>query len=168
MKGSIMLEKSSIGIQIYQKFVWFVTCFQSLFLLIIRLIWGYQFLLSGWNKAGDIPGFTNFLMSLNIWAPEFHAYFVSYAEIILGFFLLIGLISRPSALVLTIIMFTAYSTAHADAFTLSLFKDPAIFAKETPFAYLFTSLTVLLFGPGLFSVDGWATRSIRRKEKYPY
>ncbi|MEM8629077.1 MAG: DoxX family protein [Chlamydiota bacterium] len=163
-----MLEKSSFLIQIYQKFVRLLSSFQSIFLLIIRIIWGYQFFLSGWNKVGDIPGFARFLESLDIWAPVFHAYFVSYAEMILGLFLLFGLFSRPSALVLTIIMFTAYSTAHTDSFTLSLFKDPSIFAKETPFAYLFTSLIVLLFGPGLFSIDGWARRLIHYKEKYPY
>lgn len=163
-----MFENSHLPIRIYRRFANLCSYFQSIFILVLRLIWGYQFFLKGLSKVQNISGFENFLIDLGFLAPTFSAYLVAYAELILGVFLLVGFLGRASSLVLAIIMFTAYSTAHVEVLTLEIFTNPIRFVQEAPFPYLFTSLVVLFFGPGIFSIDGWALRSVDKKENYPY
>ncbi len=163
-----MFENSHLPIRLYQWLARFCSGFQSIFLLILRIIWGYQFFISGLDKLQDLDGFAKFLGELNIWAPQFHAYFVSIAEIVCGLLLLIGLLSRPAGLLLAIIMFTAYSTAHIHIFSFEIFRQPTIITMQKPFPFLITSLLVLFFGPGKFSFDHWALYSVNQKSKYPY
>ncbi len=89
-----------------------------------------------------------FLQSLGIPAPAVNAYFVSSLECFGGLLLIIGLASRPIALMVAISMFVAYWTADLEALT-SIFSDPDKFVKADPFPYLLTALIVLAFGPGL-------------------
>ena len=60
-------------------------------------------------------------------------------------------------------MVVAYATAHKEIFG-DLFADPNGFVKEfnaaPPLPYLITAFVVLLFGPGLFSVDGLLKRLV--------
>jgi hypothetical protein len=58
-------------------------------------------------------------------------------------------------------MIVAYATAHKDVFD-DIGKDDSAFVKAfvsaPAFPYLVVVLVVLLFGPGLFSVDGLLKR----------
>ena len=58
-------------------------------------------------------------------------------------------------------MVVAYATAHKDVFD-GMWADPngfvSAFVSAPPFPYLVVVLVVLLFGPGLFSVDGLLKR----------
>ena len=47
----------------------------------------------------------------------------------------------------------------------SIFNDPDKFVKADPFPFLLTALIVLVFGPGVFSIDALIDRIIRRREK---
>jgi putative oxidoreductase len=68
--------------------------------------------------------------------------------------LLLGLASRPVALLLVIDMMVAYVAADREALGF-IFSDPGKFYGADPFTFLLASLIVLIFGPGKFSMDAW-------------
>jgi hypothetical protein len=45
------------------------------------------------------------------------------------------------------------------------FSDPDKFVKADPFPFLFTALIILVFGPGLLSIDALMKQILRRREK---
>jgi len=132
------------------------------FLLVFRLYFGYQFFLTGKGKLGNIEGVTNFFSSLGIPAPGFHAYFVGGLEMVGGILLMLGLGSRLIALPLSVSMMVAYVTADKDAVS-ALFSNPDLFLAAEPYNFLLTSLLVLIFGPGVVSLDALVRRFVERK-----
>lgn len=134
---------------------------QSPFLLVVRLYWGWQLVESGWGKLHNLPKVTDFFNSLNLPMPAQMAVFISCVEFFGGLFLALGLLSRLTALVLTVNMIMAYVTADREAL-LSFLSDPDKFAAAAPYVFLIASLIVLIFGPGKISVD---TLLLRR---FPY
>lgn len=127
---------------------------QSVFLLLVRLYWGWQFAETGWGKLHRLDKVTEFFASLGIPMPGINAYFVTGLELIGGVLLLIGLGSRLVALLLTVDMIVAYITADREAL-MSVFSDPGKFYAAAPFTFLFASALILVFGPGRWSVDAW-------------
>ncbi len=121
-------------------------------LLAVRLYWGFQFAQTGWGKLHNLPKIVSFFASLNIPFPSFSAPFVSILELVGGILLMLGLLSRPIALLLAINMLVAYWTADREAL-MSIFSDPGKFYVADPYTFLFASLMVLIFGAGLFAVD---------------
>jgi putative oxidoreductase len=65
---------------------------------------------------------------------------------------MVGLFSRPIALLLACNMSVAYWTADREALS-AIFSDPGKFYAADPYTFLFASLMVLIFGSGLFAVD---------------
>jgi putative oxidoreductase len=126
--------------------------FQSLMLLGVRLYWGFQFAQTGWGKLHNLGKITGFFASLNIPLPGITAPCVSMLEFIGGILLILGLFSRPIALLLACNMFVAYWTADREALA-AIFSDPGKFYVADPYTFLFASLMVLIFGAGLFAVD---------------
>jgi putative oxidoreductase len=143
--------------RLYSLYVYLATSLQSPFLLAVRLYWGWQFFQTGWGKFHRLPQVVQFFTSLGIPAPAFNAYFVSGLEVVGGILLAIGLCSRIIALPLAFDMLIAYVTADREALG-SIFSDPSKFYNADPFTFLFASLIVLLFGPGLFSLDALIAR----------
>jgi putative oxidoreductase len=129
-----------------------VSLLQSPMLLAVRLYWGFQFAQSGWGKLHNLPKIVSFFASLNIPFPSFNAPFVSTLEFVGGILLMLGLLSRPVALLLAINMLVAYWTSDREAL-MSIFSDPGKFYVADPYTFLFASLMVLIFGAGLFAVD---------------
>jgi putative oxidoreductase len=125
---------------------------QSPLLLAVRLYWGWQFAQTGWGKMHNLAKITGFFASLNIPFPSANAHFVAALELVGGILLILGLGSRAIGLLLLGNMFVAYWTADHEAL-LSFFSDPGKFYVADPYTFLFASLMVLVFGPGLFSVD---------------
>lgn len=138
-------------------FFGYVSKLQSPFLLAVRLYWGWQLAQSGWGKLHNLPKVTEFFTSLNLPMPAQMAVFISCVEFFGGIFLAIGLLSRLTALVLTVNMLMAYVTADKEAFG-SFFSDPDKFAAAAPFVFLIASLIVLFFGPGKIAVDALLDR----------
>jgi putative oxidoreductase len=126
--------------------------FQSIFLLIIRLYWGWQFCSTGFGKLTHIDKIVGFFSSLGIPLPELNAYLAGTTECVGGFLLLVGLGSRVIAIPLIFTMIVAYATAERDAVRV-IFTDPDKFTSADPFLFLLTAVIVLLFGPGKISVD---------------
>jgi putative oxidoreductase len=125
---------------------------RSPFLLIVRLYWGWQLVQSGWGKLHNLERVTSFFTSLNLPAPGPTAVFISSLEFVGGILLILGLASRPIAILLTINMIMAYVTADREAL-FSVISDPDKFYAAAPYTFLIASLIVLIFGPGKFSVD---------------
>jgi len=141
----------------------YVDYLQHPFLLLVRLYWGIQLMQSGWGKLHNLDKVTDFFTSLSLPMPHQMAIFISCVEFFGGLFFAVGLFSRVTALVLTINMFMAYVTADREAL-LSFFSDPDKFAKADPYVFLVAAVIILLFGPGIFSLDALANRFLWKSE----
>lgn len=130
------------------------SCFQSPFLLLLRVIWGILFIQAGWGKLSHIGSTIEYFTSLNLMYPEVMAYAVAVLETVGGILLFLGFFSRLAALFTTVVMVGAYSTAHL-ASTLNFVQEPTKFFAEPAFSFIFASLVILFFGPGIFSIDGY-------------
>ena len=137
---------------LYKKFFAAVDHLRSPFLLAVRLYWGWQLIESGWGKLHNLPKVTDFFTSLNLPMPAQMAVAISCLEFFGGIFLAVGLLSRLTALVLTVNMLMAYITADREALG-SFFSDPDKFAAAAPYVFLIASLIILIFGPGKICVD---------------
>jgi putative oxidoreductase len=155
---------NSLVSQIRKLYAWAVRIcclLQSPFLLLVRLYWGVQLAQSGWGKLHNLDKVTNFFTSLNLPMPAQMAFIISCVELFGGILLVLGLLSRLNALVLTVNMIMAYVTADREAL-LSFFSDPDKFSSAAPYVFLIASLIILIFGPGQFSLDTYLLR------RYPY
>lgn len=137
---------------LYAKHVQLMNSMQDVFLLVVRAYIGYRFMRTGWGKLHNIPDIVEFFASLGIPAPTLNAYVASSIECFGGACLMLGLASRIVTVPLVATMCVAYVTADMEAVQ-AIFSDPDQFLKAAPFLYLMTSLMVLFFGPGKFSLD---------------
>jgi putative oxidoreductase len=121
-------------------------------LLALRLVWGWQFFTTGLGKLQNHARVTEFFASLGIPASGLNAWFVGSLEMAGGALLLLGLLSRPVALLLSGNMLVAYLTADRPAL-LGVFHDLDAFLRADPFWFLFVSVVVLTLGPGALALD---------------
>ena len=135
------------------------TALQSLFLLIIRLYWGWQFFLTGKGKLSDLEKPTQFFQSLGIPFPHEQAILAGSTECFGGLLLLIGLASRLISIPLAIVMTVAYLTADIEVVK-NIFHDPDKFLTADEFLFFYAVILVLLFGPGKFSLDWLIKRKV--------
>lgn len=145
------------------KFFHFVDYLQHPFLLFVRLYWGVQLVQSGWGKLHNLDKVTDYFTTLNLPMPHQMAFFISCLELFGGLFLALGLLSRVTSVVLTINLIMAYVIGDNEALH-SIFSDPDKFTAAAPFVFLVTSLIVLCFGPGVFSIDGLANKFFWKTE----
>ena len=143
--------------KLYRLLITVASSLQSPFLLFVRLYWGWQLAQSGWGKLHNIEKVTEFFMSLGLPAPGFTAHFIASLEFVGGILLILGLSARLIAVPLTINMIMAYIIADHDAL-MSIFSNPDKFYAAAPYTFLFASVVILIFGPGLFSVDAAIAR----------
>jgi putative oxidoreductase len=126
--------------------------FQSPFLLLIRLYWGWSFFQTGKGKLLDLSKPTDYFTSLHIPFPHANAVLVGCVECFGGLLLLLGLGSRLITIPLIINMIVAYLAADMDKVK-NIFNDPDKFVTADPFLFLLASVIIFSFGPGLFSLD---------------
>jgi putative oxidoreductase len=150
-------------IQMYRRIGAALSLLQSPMLLAVRLYWGFQFAQTGWGKLHNLAKITDFFASLNIPFPAFNAHFVSGLEFVGGILLMLGLFSRPIALLLAGNMLVAYWTADREALT-SIFSDPGKFYIADPYTFLFASLVVLIFGAGFLALDTLLAKRLKAAE----
>jgi putative oxidoreductase len=141
----------------YELLITVANFLQSPFLLALRLYFFWQLFQTGQGKLSNITKIISFFRDLHIPAPTVNAYFVSSLECFGGLLLMIGLASRPLALMVAISMCVAYWTTEQEALT-TFFSNSDNFVKAAPFPYLLTALIVLVFGPGLYSIDALLKR----------
>jgi putative oxidoreductase len=156
MRGLFIVIK-----KIHDGFVTAVSGTQSLFLLAVRLYWGWQLAQNGWGKLHNLSNVTEFFVSLGIPAPGPTAAFVATFELVGGILLALGLFSRITALGITVDMIVAYVTADREAL-LAFISNPGKFYVADPYTFLFAGLLILIFGPGKIAFDTLADRISNR------
>ena len=117
--------------------------------LLMRLLIGYQFFLTGRGKLRNIERTTDFFASLQIPLPGFHAHLVGTLEMTGGVLLILGLATRLISLPLLATLMVAYLTAHQP----DAFQSVYDFINAPPFPFLAVTLFLLTFGPGRVSLD---------------
>ena len=138
-----------------------IECLSDVFLLVIRLYWGWSFMVAGWGKLMNVSSTATYFASLGIPLPGVNAVLSGVVESLGGLLLLLGLGSRLVTPVLIFNMIVAYATAHTSE-AKALFSHPNDFVTAPPFLHLLTSVIVLIFGPGRVSLDAlWAGLLIR-------
>jgi putative oxidoreductase len=149
--------------KLYRLWVSLISKLQSPFLLIIRLYWGWQFFLTGKGKLMNLDRTAGFFASLNIPMPKLNAILAGSTECFGGLLLLLGLGSRIATVPLIFTMIIAYVTADSDKIK-GIFSNPDAFVTAAPFLFMLTAIIVLIFGPGVFSLDAVIAR-IRGQKK---
>ena len=134
--------------------------FGNVVLLVLRLVWGWQFLTTGLGKLQNHERVTAFFTSLGIPMPGLNAWFVGGLELVGGALLLLGLFSRPIAFLLAGSMSVAFWTAERPAL-LGVFHDLDAFLKADAFWFLFVAVVVLTLGPGAISLDRLLTKMMQ-------
>src|ERR1700678_1016181 len=95
---------------IYRLWIKAVSCLQPVFLLIIRLYWGWQFFLTGKGKLMDLNKVTAFFASIHIPDPHLNSIMAGCTECSGGLLLFAGLGSRIITIPLIFVMVIAYIT----------------------------------------------------------
>jgi putative oxidoreductase len=116
--------------------------------LIMRLIVGYVFMMSGWGKLNNLPQITENFTEWGIIFPKIMTPFVSGVEFFGGIMLILGLFTRIPAAMLAFTMLVAIKSAKWEAVdsleTLLGFEEATYFAGF---------LWLAIAGPGAASVD---------------
>ena len=110
--------------------------------LVTRLIVGGIFITAGYLKILEMEGTINFFAQLGV--PAFLAYVVTYAELIGGVFLVLGLWTCISASVLSVIMLVA----------IFLSRDGGFQAYSYPLVVLASLVSLIGSCGGKFSLAG--------------
>lgn len=116
--------------------------------LIMRLIVGYVFMMSGWGKLNNLPQITQNFTEWGILFPKIMTPFVSGVEFFGGIMLILGLFTRIPAAMLAFTMLVAIKSAKWEAVdsleTLLGFEEATYFAGF---------LWLAIAGPGAVSLD---------------
>ena len=124
--------------------------------LLIRLIFGGFFVYYGYTKASMYDQLlTMFGDPIGI-GTKLSVILVIFAELVCGFLVLIGLVTRLAVIPILITMFVAYFVAHA--------ADP-FEVKQLVFLYLLLSTVIFILGSGKYSVDYLIQRAKGNKIK---
>jgi putative oxidoreductase len=117
---------------------------ESIWMLVLRICSGAFMLTHGIPKFNKIlDGDWSFADPLGV-GEEISLLLAVFAEVLGAALLMLGLFTRPAALILSATMAVAAFIQHAD--------DP-FKIKEKALLYLLIYITVLVFGPGKYSVD---------------
>ena len=157
-----MTNTIAIADRLYTGFARRLAYGQDGFLLLIRLYWGWQLAGAGWGKLTNVAATARYFAEIGIPMPTANAVLSGCGEFFGGLFLLLGLASRATALVLVINMLVALLTAHLDE-ARAVLTAPAKLITAPPFTHLLVSLIVLLFGPGYLALDTLVRRYVSRK-----
>ena len=136
---------------------------RPIFLLIVRVVWGFQFAQRGWGKLNNHAAVAQwFGEDLGIPFPELNAWMAGGTEFFGGILLLLGLGGRVVAIPLAYTMCVAYATSDLEAVQGVTLTDWDSFLEAAPFLFLFAALIVLVFGSGPLSVDGLIHRTWKK------
>jgi len=149
--------------KLYAWYVSLISKLQSPFLLIIRLYWGWQFFLTGRGKLMNLDRTAGFFANLHIPMPKLNAVMAGSTECVGGLLLLLGLGSRIITVPLIFTMVVAYLTADFDKVQ-NIFSKPDAFVSADEFQFMLAAIIVLIFGPGVFSLDAIIAR-VRGQKK---
>jgi len=122
--------------------------------LLVRLSVGIMFFGSGLGKLGKLPGLVGYFRSLGVPFPELQAPFVASVEFVCGTLLVVGLATRPAALMLCGVMVVAIITAAAPEHHIQASWHGLLeFLYLPEWCLLLLLGWLLLAGPGRASLD---------------
>lgn len=126
---------------------------QNPFALLARLLMAALFLPAGISKIGGFAGTAGYIGSVGLPLPEVGAALAILIEVVAPILLIIGLFTRPAALVLAVftlvasVFFHAFWSVPAD----QAFMQSLLFWKNI--GVVGGLLAITAFGAGAFSVD---------------
>ena len=139
----------------YKLLIRFGTILIPVVLLLTRLAWGWELYESGHGHLTHLNATIANFTGWGIPHPRFNAYISGYTEMIGGILIMIGLAARLVSVPLFINFCVAYLTASRMTVMNFFHQDPSNFIDDNAFPFLMMSLTILAFGPGLLSIDGF-------------
>lgn len=136
-------QDSNLGFQI----VW----------MLLRWISGVMMIHNGISKLNDIEGFASYVVSqtMSLPFPTFLAYCAAYTEIIGAVLIILGLLTRPTAisLLLTMLMAIYFHLCEDSGLVISSFETASLYAT----LYLFCAVN----DGGSFSIDRLIARQLK-------
>ena len=127
-------------------------------LLLIRLYFGWQSMVSGHAHLTHVDQTADYFRTLGIPAPRLNVYMSAGTELVCGLLLLIGLGTRFAAVALAGNFLVAILAANPDA--RHVLKDSGPFVSDTAFPFFFASALFIFFGAGKWSVDHLICRKL--------
>lgn len=116
----------------------------------IRIILGSLFIIAGWPKLAELQQTQSFFTIMGL--PQELALLISLLEVIGGILLIAGLLTRITALILTIEMIgVIIISSISDAIVLPQGFEIALLS--IPFIYLALCIALTLTGPGKLSIE---------------
>jgi putative oxidoreductase len=160
--SSIMNSISQLCQRAYAALISVADILRSPLLLVIRLYFFWQLLQIGLGKLTNIAKVAEYFGTLGIPFPALNARITCGVETFGSLLLIIGLATRPTALLVTIVMTVAYLTGDREA-VLQIFGDPDKIVKAAPFPFFVMALVLFVAGPGWISIDAWLSRLFKAK-----
>ena len=130
--------------------------------LIMRLVVGYTFMLSGWGKLNNLPQITQNFIEWGVIFPKIMTPFVSGVEFFGGIMLILGLFTRIPAAMLAFTMLVAIKSAKWEA--VDSLEALLGFEEATYFAGF---LWLAIAGPGAASLDRLLVNAAGHREETP-
>jgi len=150
------------GAELVDRFYARLNSVEWLWRLVVRLAVGIEFFGSGLGKLGKLPGFIQYFRSLGIPLPEVQAPFVASVELICGALIVVGLLTRPAALMLCGVMAVAIVTAAAPEHHITATWHGLLqFFYLPEWCLLLLLGWLVLTGPGAASLDARLRRGSR-------
>lgn len=112
--------------------------------LVRVIVFALLVLLHGMGKVPPQQGFVGMVGGLGFPAPETFAWLAAIAEFGGGILLVVGLLTRPAALLVFVHFLLVIFMAHA---------GDGLSDRELPIIFAVTALLFLLAGPGRYSAD---------------
>ena len=134
--------------------------------LLTRLVVGWAFYEAGHGKLENPERTIGFFSGLGIPMPEMSAAFVSRLEYYGGLLLVLGLLTRVIAALLSSTMVVALLTAHREEVlgALKMAEDAPGVMDIAPLPFLIPLLWLIGFGPGPLSLDALLFRRWRKSQ----
>jgi putative oxidoreductase len=136
--------------------------------LLTRLVIGQAYYQTGGGKIENFERTVGFFASLGIPMPEANAFFVSRLEFWGGLLLVVGLMTRLVAGLLSTTMVVALATADRADFAVALAgSGESGLTDVTAFVYLLFLVWLVVFGPGRLSLDAVLASRLERGDAVP-
>jgi putative oxidoreductase len=119
--------------------------------LVLRVVLAAMLLFHGISKMHNGIGFVADMLA-KAGLPAVFGYGVYIGEVIAPLFILVGLFTRPAALVVAINMIVAVLLVHTSQFF--TLNETGGWALELQGMYFFTAVAIALLGAGRYSVGG--------------
>jgi putative oxidoreductase len=132
-------------------------------LLFIRLSFGWDMYVTGHAHLQIVDVMTQRFAGWHVPYPKQSVYISGYTEMIGGLILMSGFASRAIAIPLAFNFLTAIATAGRDNVENIFKQDFSNIVDDAAFPYLIVSLVILVFGPGIISIDGLLKKTLFKK-----